>query len=156
MLLDAHVTHLHFLDEFIDRHSLGALKGIKDFETLGASNFGKQSLIHKDRPEFDSPTLHAAIFKKQYQKLRKLRRQRKLQRLPPEGQTAGFSAALSRERKIDNYHCHVWRCGIVRIDCFQPCARRIKAALHKSKGNLLAQFFAHGCARNPANALFLL
>ena len=46
MLLDAHVAHLHFGDEFVDRHPLGTLERVKNFQPLGAANFCEQSLIH--------------------------------------------------------------------------------------------------------------
>ena len=46
MLLDAHVAHLHFGDELVDRHPLGTLERVKNFQPLGAANFCEQSLIH--------------------------------------------------------------------------------------------------------------
>ena len=46
MLFDPHVTHLHFFDEFVHRHSSGALERIQNFQSLSAANLGKQSLIH--------------------------------------------------------------------------------------------------------------
>jgi hypothetical protein len=64
MLLDAHVTHLHFGDELVDRHPLGALERVKNFQPLGAANFCEQSLIHGLR-KWDCPTLDVSIFKKQ-------------------------------------------------------------------------------------------
>jgi hypothetical protein len=41
MLLDAHVTHLHARDEFVDGQTFSPLKGVKNFEPLGAADFGK-------------------------------------------------------------------------------------------------------------------
>ena len=39
MLLDAHVAHVHFSHELIDRHSAGALERIDNPEPLSAANF---------------------------------------------------------------------------------------------------------------------
>jgi len=39
MLFDAHVTHLHSVNELIDGHPLGALEGVKNFQPLGAADF---------------------------------------------------------------------------------------------------------------------
>ena len=41
MLLDAHVAHLHFPDELVDGKALGALERVKNFQPLGAADFGK-------------------------------------------------------------------------------------------------------------------
>src|SRR5205807_5555221 len=41
MLLDAHVTHLHARDELVNGTTFGALKGVENFEPLGAADFGE-------------------------------------------------------------------------------------------------------------------
>ena len=41
MLLDAHVAHLHFGDELVDREAFGALERVEDFQPLGAADFGE-------------------------------------------------------------------------------------------------------------------
>jgi hypothetical protein len=39
MLFDAHVAHLHFLDQLVDGHSSGAFEGVDYFKSLSAANF---------------------------------------------------------------------------------------------------------------------
>jgi len=41
MLLDAHVTHLHFRDELIDGETTRPFERIENFKSLGATNFGE-------------------------------------------------------------------------------------------------------------------
>ena len=39
VLLDAHVTHLHFRDEFVDGQTFGTFERVEYFQPLGAANF---------------------------------------------------------------------------------------------------------------------
>jgi hypothetical protein len=39
MLLDAHVAHLHFVNELVDGHSSAALERVNNLEPLGTANF---------------------------------------------------------------------------------------------------------------------
>ncbi len=39
VLLDAHIAHVHFFHELVDRQPSGPLEGVKNFEPLSAANF---------------------------------------------------------------------------------------------------------------------
>ncbi len=41
MLLDAHVAHFHARHELVNGQAFGALERVKNFEPLGAADFGK-------------------------------------------------------------------------------------------------------------------
>ncbi len=45
MLLDAHVAHVHSLDELVHGQPARALERVENFKPLGAANLGKQFLI---------------------------------------------------------------------------------------------------------------
>ena len=61
MLLNAHVAHLHFVNQLVDRHSFSAFERVKNFQPLGAADLCEQSLIHgvlgKRIAEFTRPDL---------------------------------------------------------------------------------------------------
>src|SRR6202040_1539892 len=46
MLFDAHVTHPHAIDQFVDRESAAAFERIYNFEPLRPADLCQQSLIH--------------------------------------------------------------------------------------------------------------
>src|ERR1700730_8039216 len=64
MLLDPHVTHLHFLHELVDRHPLRALERIENLEPLRPADLCYEALIHRfeTREKLREERLYAGIF----------------------------------------------------------------------------------------------
>ena len=123
MLFDAHVAHLHPVNELVDRHAPGALERIKNFQPLGAADLSKQSLVHGGENGEATLTLHAPIFKRQHRN---------------HASTGGkISPKSLRERKIDNLNSrdHRW---VIRIGPLESGPGRIEAALRVTEGDFFS------------------